>query len=328
MDFSEENIQQEQTIKEPAYNVGSLVVPPLCENFANPIVNVTSSFIKLVESINFDNVVRWNNIIAQTAEKVVDSIIGIVPPIVESLYKHVETIINLFHKIDYSPLVKIAELLQGIDFDAFQKKFESVYYEALFQAKWFPHAICTEKLKLFENIADVIGRTRTGSQSRTKKLDKIIFDFYNKSRLNEFKRNWRKTNISSHEKRILCEAIDAYSDKHYALTLGALVPLWQGIIQEKVKGKQEGKNHSRTKEEFQILITENDCNNLVGYYFEEYIFYPCYKLEDVIDDTPGRNSTCHSWYKKYPTRKSALNAIIFTDFLLEMEPVKKEQSNG
>ena len=40
-------------------------------------------------------------------------------------------------------------------------------------------------------------------------------------------------------------------------------------------------------------------------------------------DVPGRHSFAHAWYTKYPTRKSALNAILFTDFLLSLKA--KEQ---
>ena len=47
--------------------------------------------------------------------------------------------------------------------------------------------------------------------------------------------------------------------------------------------------------------------------------YSCYSVEEVIDDVPGRNSSAHSWYSEYPSKKAALNAILFTDFLLRLE---------
>lgn len=40
-------------------------------------------------------------------------------------------------------------------------------------------------------------------------------------------------------------------------------------------------------------------------------------------DVPGRHGIAHCWYDTYPNRKMALNAIIFTDFLLELKPIEK-----
>ena len=59
-------------------------------------------------------------------------------------------------------------------------------------------------------------------------------------------------------------------------------------------------------------------------FFDEYIMYNCESVEEVKEDVPGRNSSAHSWYNKYPSRKAALNAILFTDFLLDIEPLEHE----
>ena len=37
------------------------------------------------------------------------------------------------------------------------------------------------------------------------------------------------------------------------------------------------------------------------------------------EDVPGRHGIAHCWYNKYPTKKAALNAILFTDFLLNLQ---------
>lgn len=239
-----------------------------------------------------------------------------------------QSMLGVFGKIDYSPLWNIQSLIQGFDFSKYRKELDDIYLQELTKAKWFPVHITMVNAGFFADIMNVIDTTKSDSKSRVNKLNKVFFAYYDEKNLNELKRYWKTHNIPSHIKRILYDAIQAYKRKQYALTISALAPLWQGIIQEKAKGLQEGKTNNKTKQEFQALITENDCNSFVQYYFEEYVFYTCYGLEEVKDDVPGRNSICHSWYNKYPSRKTALNAIIFTDFLLELEPIKKENTNG
>lgn len=240
----------------------------------------------------------------------------------------VQSMLGVFGKIDYSPLWNIQSLIQGFDFSKYRKQLDDIYLEELIKAKWFPVHITMVSTGFFADIMNVIDTTKPDSKSRVNKLNKVFFSYYDEKNLNELKRYWKTHNIPSHIKRILYDAIQAYKRKQYALTISALAPLWQGIIQGKAKGLQESKTNNKTKQEFQALITENDCNSFVQYYFEEYVFYTCYSLEEVKDDVPGRNSICHSWYNKYPSRKTALNAIIFTDFLLELEPIKKENTNG
>ena len=50
------------------------------------------------------------------------------------------------------------------------------------------------------------------------------------------------------------------------------------------------------------------------------VFYKCYSMDEVIPDVPGRHSIAHGWFDKYPSRKAALNAILFTDFLIGLQP--------
>ena len=57
-----------------------------------------------------------------------------------------------------------------------------------------------------------------------------------------------------------------------------------------------------------------------------YIFYDCNSSTDVIDDVPGRHGVAHSYYQKYPSKKAALNAILFADFLMKIKIDDAEQS--
>lgn len=237
-----------------------------------------------------------------------------------------EPLVAYLREIAYSPLSKLQKFFQELQLDQYFARLNNIYLEELVVARWFPVAIATKNAEFFKDIINAVDTTRKGSKNRTKKLDQVFFAFYDVDTIDDIKRYWRTKDLPNHIKRILVEAIQAYKRRQYALTLSALAPLWQGIIQEKAKGWQKGKTNNKTKQEFQSLITENDCNKFVEYYFDEYVFYPCYGIEEVKDDVPGRNSVCHSWYKAYPTRKAALNAILFTDFLLNLKPLKKGEN--
>ena len=239
-----------------------------------------------------------------------------------SLSVAIQSMITLFSQIDYKPLLEIQCILPNLELD-------DIYLKELCKARWFPVRIMMESTSIdfFVDIMNVIDDTKLDSESRVKKLDEVFIDYYNKNALKDLKKTWETLNISPYMKKVLPESIDAYNRRQYALTVCALVTLWQGIIQEKAIGKQEWRTDEKTQKEFKMLITANDCSNLVKNYFDEYIFYSCNSSDNVKDDVPGRNSVCHSWYIKYPTRKTALNAILFTEFLLGLSPVKKEQKN-
>lgn len=203
-----------------------------------------------------------------------------------------QSMITLFNRTNYKPLLEIQSLIQNLELD-------DVYLEELCKAKWFPVRIMMKSASIdfFVDIMNVIDDTKLDSESRVKKLDEVFIDYYNKNALKDLKKTWGTLNISPYMKKVLPESVEAYNRKQYALTVSALVPLWQGIIQEKTIGKQEGKSDNKTCEEFNTLITANDCSYFVNNYFDEYIFYPCYGVEQVKDDVPGRHMTCHSWSK-------------------------------
>lgn len=109
------------------------------------------------------------------------------------------------------------------------------------------------------------------------------------------------------------------------MTVSALSTLWEGIIQEKVKDDTY-RISKRTRENLTKLIEENEFDKIFSSFCEEFIFYDCRKAEEVKPDVPGRHGIAHCWYDTYPNRKTALNAILFTDFLLGLKPLEAESS--
>lgn len=78
------------------------------------------------------------------------------------------------------------------------------------------------------------------------------------------------------------------------------------------------------------MIEENEFDKIFASFCEEFIFYDCRKVEEVKPDVPGCHGIAHCWYNTYPNKKMALNAILFTDFLLRLKPLEKleEKENG
>lgn len=307
--------------KKTGYTVGNLIPTPYWD-FSIPKIDISGAvkaltqYSNIVGSCVFGITDRWS--------KISDSIVRIVTGYTESLNKIgsiASNIISFLDRIDYSPFLRIAETLSRFDFGKFQTNLERIYYEALYEAKWFPHAVCTTNVELFENINDVLYSTRSGSKNRVKKLDKVIFAFYDQQTLKELKRLWKEKQLPNHVKRILGQAIQAYQRREYALTVSALATLWEGLIEEKAATEVGYRKGKKIKEELAQLLKENSCSSVAQLFCEEYIFYDCCKPSEVKADVPGRHCIAHSWYDGYPNRKTALNAIIFTDFLLGLDIV-------
>ena len=86
----------------------------------------------------------------------------------------------------------------------------------------------------------------------------------------------------------------------------------------------------KTRENLRTLIEKNKFDEIFSSFCNEFIFYDCNAVKEVKPDVPGRHGIAHCWYNTYPSRKMALNAILFTDFLLELKPLEMtdEKNNG
>lgn len=230
--------------------------------------------------------------------------------------------------IDFSPLTSILENIQNIGFDYDYEDVNEVFLKAMFDARWFPYAGWIADFRIVDAMLEILDTSRA-SKNRVKRIDKLIFSYYDKEEINNIKRGWRQMSLPSYMTRILVQSVQAYHRREYALTVSALSTLWEGIIQEKMNDISY-RISRKTRENLTKLIEENEFDKIFSSFCEEFIFYNCTKPEDVKPDVPGRHGIAHCWYNTYPNRKMALNAILFTDFLLGLKPLEKteEEING
>jgi len=89
-------------------------------------------------------------------------------------------------------------------------------------------------------------------------------------------------------------------------------------------GHQGWHKWDKVQKYLKSLISTNEVSSVIQSYCDEYIFYNCTGTAEFKPDVPGRHAYTHSWYTKYPSKKAALNAILFTDFLLNLSPIPCE----
>ena len=219
----------------------------------------------------------------------------------------------------------ISVLIQSVDYTGISastrnyiKRVEAVIDAILFESKWIPsvrtHLDWEERGGLFE----ILSSTRNGSANRTKKVDSFIFNHFDTKHLSEMKKKWRQSGLPNYIYRILSQSVDAYNKRQYALTLSSMAMLWEKLI-ALLSDESKYRTITTTKKEVSELIetATNEANSLITQYFNDYIYYNCTDESDVIENVPGRHGIVHGWYSKYPTRKAALNAILFTDMLID-----------
>ena len=225
--------------------------------------------------------------------------------------------------INFSPLLEILQNIRDFDFEHDYDDVNEVFLKAMFDARWFPYAGWSADFTIVREMLEILETSRE-SKNRTKRIDKLIFSYYDKEALDDLKRKWRKRNLPSYMTRILIQSVQAYNRREYALTVSTLCTLWEGIICEKVNDTSY-RISKKTRENLTNLISENAFDRIFASFCEEFIFYDCRKPEDVKPDVPGRHGIAHCWYSEYPNRKMALNAIIFTNFLLALKPLEKTE---
>lgn len=254
------------------------------------------------------------------------TVINVMASSLEKLTTAFETsIMNWFKDGINSPIIGVLnELSIWIPRDFDSHHFNQIYLSEMYDARWFPYLGWNADLNLAREILDIIYSTRK-SKNRERQIDKAVFTYYAKKEIENIRKSWRELEIPAFRVKILNQAVKAYYRKEYALTVSTLVSMWEGIIAQKTNVRDDYRISRKTRQSLTKLIEINNFGEIFSSYCEEFIFYNCTKPEDVKPDVPGRHEIAHSWYDKYPNRKIALNAILFTDFLLKLEPLPQQE---
>lgn len=263
---------------------------------------------------------EWSKIVATNLATGLTALIK--NPVIQGIQSITSGFGKWLQTVDFSPLVSILENIQNIGFDFDYEEVNEIFLKAMFDARWFPYAGWIADFRIVDAMLEILNTSRV-SKNRVNRIDRLIFSYYDKEEINNFKRRWRQMNLPSYMTRILVQSVQAYHRREYALTVSALSTLWEGIIQEKMNDNSY-RISRKTRENLGKLIEENEFDKIFSSFCDEFIFYNCTKPDEVKSDVPGHHGIAHCWYDTYPNRKMALNAILFTDFLLELKPVENE----
>ncbi len=264
-----------------------------------------------------NNISSISDSLAKLGQSMQKVMVDYIPSITETISSALSSFAESITRIDFSPMF---DALRNLNFDFNFEEYEEQYLNTMYESRWFPYVGQTVSFRIIQDINDILSSTRQ-SKNRIKKIDACIFSYYNDSEINDIKKYWRSLDLPPYIMRILYQAIKAYNNKEYAVTTIVLSSLWEGIVANKAShsGYRVGK---QTKERFNALIMSNDFPTIFSDFYNKYIMYDCHSTDDVIDDVPGRHGISHGWYSKYPSKKSALNAILFTDLLLQLKPIE------
>jgi hypothetical protein len=178
---------------------------------------------------------------------------------------------------------------------------------------------------VLEKVLGIIAGSRSASKSREKRIDREILGYYSKARIQEIKKSWKKLDIEPYIKKVICQALNAYIRREYALTTSCLATMWEGLIYCKAKGlplsERKRQGTAETKGEFEELVERNNYKEVFSDYYKNYIMRDCNSPSEVIYGVPGRHGVAHGWYLESPSKKAALNAILLTDFIIKLNPI-------
>lgn len=248
------------------------------------------------------------------------------------LAKLIPPSIEWFQGFDFS---SILAPLFDIDFDAQRlKELNAIYLMAMYECKWFPYAGWIADETLFETVDEIIATSRGISKRREKRIDNAILSYYTDKEVKSIKKSWWNSDLDYCLKKTLCQAVNAYLRKEYVLTISCLATMWEGLIYIKAHNalpeERQRQKMDITKQDLSNLAESNSYDKIFSDYFNNFIVSQCNKVSDVVDGVPNRHGTSHSWYKKYPNKKAALNAILLTDFIINLKPIKQseDENNG
>lgn len=222
---------------------------------------------------------------------------------------------------DYSP---IAEILKNfsiyVDLAGREDELDKAYLQAMYECEWFPYAGLNADMDLFTEISDILATSRGKSKRRTARIDKVILSSYTPKNLKDMKVTWRNSDLERPIQKMLCQAVNAHIRGEYALTISCLAPMWEELIHYKTNIVHR-RNNAKTVADFKELVVANDWEPIFHDYYENMIMSQINTPADIKDGVPNRHGISHGKYKKYPNRKASLNAILLTDFIMNLEPI-------
>ena len=307
----------------PQYNFSNPLLESIGKNTAFAMRGMYSAASLLGQHIsnNYD----WINSLTVSMKALTDSYCNAVASIVQS------PVFRWLNDLEALSVRSILEDLNISDNGLYERyeALEETYYSTLMECKWFPYAAWAADLNLFAEVSDIMATSRGASKRREQRIDRAILTYYDKTEIRYIKRSWKETNLDSHIKRILGQAIEAHLRGEYALTISSLATMWEGLIYIKAHNatmqERHRQNMNKTKQELADLTQFNDYNSIFSDYFDRFIVSQCNAVEDVVDGVPNRHGASHSWYHKYPNKKASLNAILLTDFIIKLEPIENGQ---
>lgn len=284
-------------------------------NFKNNLLEAISPISNVVANITQNQIDIISNSIARYASYQTEEILRTInSPIMKWANSIIQPALITLAEELHNSVAKIA------DFTKYNDKYLAVMYDA----KWFPYLGWNASISLSVVVMDIVHSTRQ-SKNRIRQIDKVVFEYYSKNEIENIRKSWKMLDISPTRLKIINQAVKAYHRKEYVLTVSALVSLWEGMIAEKVHVEDNYRVGSKTKENLTRLINDNEYKDIFASFCNDFIFYTCTAQEEFKEDVPGRHGIAHSWYTKYPSKKMALNAILFTDFLLNLKPLENQK---
>lgn len=214
--------------------------------------------------------------------------------------------------------------------DLFPEGFEPHHYVEYFlqemaEANWFPAIGIIEDPALANNVAEIIQHTHHKSGNRMKKIDQVMLNYYTNDVIEKIRKSWNHLDVEPFVLRMLREAVKAHYRKEYALTICCLATLWERLIRNKA-GKKGKVTSAKTKEFLTKMADADGFDPIVSNFYKDILTGRWNEDEDVIAGVPNKNAVSHSKYLKYPNRKASLNAILVTDFILNL--TGEEITNG
>ena len=275
------------------------------------------------------NIASAMNAMQPTLTAIHETVTKMVAAYAETIQNISSPILSILESFDTSYVSQsLREIAQTISAYYDSNRLKKVLLTVMAESKWFPYAGWIADVHTLYEISNIVASSRGASARRTKRIDKVVLNYYTNGKIREIKSNWWHTDLPFCIRKILGQALEAHLRGEYALSITCLATMWEGLILDKIHvlGRQ---NMKKTKKDFADLIDENNFAPIFSEFYNDYIVSNCNSAEEVIEGIPNRNGISHSKYKKYPNKKASLNAILLTDFIINLQPKQQmEEDHG